>query len=268
MSNDLRGQFIANTFQNLMQKPDLSKEEYFNGLGHQITVINRDAIGTIKMFYPIGATLSAFFDESTGRGLDGTEWEGWALCDGRNGGPDLRGRFVAAAVVGNAGISPINPEAAKQDIPGWSTPGFATGATYGVITREYLPPHAHKYSWFSPDDGGWGGGNAHNDEADGWPDGWPNQDSDNNHIGAYMSWLGTNADGTGFVRGERGGQDSWYHPGDLGDHSGGAGPANTYAFTSNTLDGTSNVNSYLELQSNAQLYNPPTTILAFAIRVS
>lgn len=105
MSNDLRGQFIANTFQNLMQKPDLSKEEYFNGLGQPITVINRDAIGTIKMFYPVGATLSAYFDDSTGIGIPGTEWEGWHICNGNSGTPDLRNCFVMGydGLTGNVG---------------------------------------------------------------------------------------------------------------------------------------------------------------------
>lgn len=46
------------------------------------------------------------FISSTGRGIK--EWEGWTLCDGRNGTPDLRGSFLRGA-----GLSP-SPVTAGQ----------------------------------------------------------------------------------------------------------------------------------------------------------
>ena len=100
--NDLTGTFIANTYQNLVQMPDLSKQEFYNGLGTTIPVINRDGIGTIKMFYPPTgpADFSLYFDGS-GDAVNVTtdDWRGWALCDGGTHDgvvtPDLRGYFIA-----------------------------------------------------------------------------------------------------------------------------------------------------------------------------
>lgn len=146
MSNNLTGTFIANTYQNLLQKPDLSKEEYYNGLGQTVSVINRDAIGTIKMFYPVGGSISTYFDVVSGLGIAGTEWEGWALCDGRNGGPDLRGRFVAAAVIGYGPIG-TNVEVLKAFSPAWTTMGATGGNTFGVMLEENLPPHNHQFRY-------------------------------------------------------------------------------------------------------------------------
>lgn len=106
MPNNLTGTFIANTYQNLMQKPDLTKEEYYNGIGQSINVINRDAIGTVKMFYPIGGVIGDFFDVS-GYGATGSVWEGWHICNGNSGTPDLRNSFVMGydEITGNVGDS-------------------------------------------------------------------------------------------------------------------------------------------------------------------
>jgi microcystin-dependent protein len=48
--------------------------------------------GTITMFS--GATYSSANFANTGLGNVGTPYFGWALCNGQNGTPDLRGRFV------------------------------------------------------------------------------------------------------------------------------------------------------------------------------
>ena len=64
MSSDLRGQFIANTFQNLVQMPDVTKQVFYNGIGATISVINKDGIGTIKMFYPPSGNILDYFDNS------------------------------------------------------------------------------------------------------------------------------------------------------------------------------------------------------------
>lgn len=131
MSNNLTGQFIANTFQNLVQKPDVSKEEYFNGLGTPI-FINADPIGTIKMFspYPSGS-LSSFFDLSTGLGLINTGWDKWAMCDGRNSTPDLRGRFITGYHDGGDGDGD------------YATIGSVGGNKKTTLVAGNLPPHSH-----------------------------------------------------------------------------------------------------------------------------
>lgn len=142
MPNDLTGQFIANTFQNLIQKPDLGKEFYYNGIGATISVINRDAIGTIKMFYPnvLGATAGTHFETSTGLGKVDTDWEGWSICDSRNGTPDLRGQFI---------VGYSNTDSRYVNI------GLTAGNDSVTIISSNLPPHKHEfnYSRFSFDVG-------------------------------------------------------------------------------------------------------------------
>lgn len=49
----------------------------------------------VRMFNGIPAT---YFD-STGLGLAGGGWDGWALCNGNNATPDLRDRFIVVAPV-------------------------------------------------------------------------------------------------------------------------------------------------------------------------
>lgn len=139
MPNDLTGQFIANTFQNLIQKPDIDKEEYYNGIGLP-TYINGDPIGTVKMFYPIGGTLSVYFDTSTGLGNLSTGWDGWALADGRNGTPDLRGR-VPFGTTNTGNISTVGNSNAN------ASEFLSIGATGGssIIGINNIPPHRHKY---------------------------------------------------------------------------------------------------------------------------
>lgn len=68
-------------------------------------------------------------------------WPGWALCDGSNGTPDLRDRFV----VGAGG-------------------GYAVGATGGeathTLTISEIPAHSHSYSAITGDGGSIAGGSS------------------------------------------------------------------------------------------------------------
>ena len=162
--SDLTGQFIANSYQNLVQKPDLTKEEYYNGVGTQINVINRDAIGTVKMFFPVNNNYNNCFD-SNGLGIN--DWEGWAICDGRNGTPDLRGRFPIAKTDTNTTSVKGTSVPTITDVPS-SNPlitnntrflnvGYRGAGDSSVITnsdlptlnpilsRKNIPPHRHKY---------------------------------------------------------------------------------------------------------------------------
>jgi microcystin-dependent protein len=58
-----------------------------------ITGIGMVPPGGIVMF---SGDVSKAFDGS-GTGLKGTRYEGWQLCNGKNGSPDLHDRFVVAA---------------------------------------------------------------------------------------------------------------------------------------------------------------------------
>jgi hypothetical protein len=76
--------------------------------------------GGIVMFY---GDISANFD-ANGTGRPGTPYEGWQLCNGRNNAPDLRDRFIVAAV-GNYKV------------------GDQGGASSVVLTHDQMPSHNH-----------------------------------------------------------------------------------------------------------------------------
>lgn len=59
---------------------------------------------------------------------------GWKFCDGQNGTPDLRGRFVL-------GVNPSN--APVRDLTS-TTIGGKGGAETHTLTIEEMPPHNHK----------------------------------------------------------------------------------------------------------------------------
>ena len=51
-------------------------------------------VGFIGMYS--GSADASLFD-ATGKGITGSKMEGWAICNGNNGTPDLRGRFIVGA---------------------------------------------------------------------------------------------------------------------------------------------------------------------------
>ena len=144
---DLQGKFIADTYTHLMQKPDINKEEYYNGNGDQIIVINRDAIGTIKMFYPANGVLANYFDTSTGLPQpsttypDAAVWQGWALCDGQGGRPDLRGRFIVGYDDRTS-----DPSNGIWD-SNYNTIGNSGGEKEHTLTVSEIPSHQHFFEY-------------------------------------------------------------------------------------------------------------------------
>ena len=247
MSN-LTGQFIANSYQNLVQKPDLTKEEYYNGVGTQITVINRDAIGTVKMFFPVNNNYNNCFD-SNGLGIN--DWEGWAICDGRNGTPDLRGRFPIAktdilTTTAEGASVPTTPDSTIANTDVTNPAAFRTHGNRGaggvptgvgvdlplykpILQQNNLPPHRHGYSFFTAEY--FGGSN------------WQQS-----HSNAFGSSANTVETGTGEL--------------DDGNDS-----RNRTYFT-NTGDGTNNINAQDALPVQPLSFYPPYFVLSFAIRIS
>lgn len=75
-------------------------------------------------------------------GLVGAIPSGWALCDGTNGTPDLRDRFI----VGGGGALPAGPTNYTNPT-GSTTPagGVTTGYT---LTLADLPAHKHPFDYF------------------------------------------------------------------------------------------------------------------------
>ncbi len=123
--NDLTNTFIANTYQNLVQMPDTSKQEFYNGIGATISVINRDGIGTVKM---LDGDISITFDV-TGLGLTNTDWLGWAICNGQNGTPDLSGRFIVGYGTSSSDYDAI---------------GKVGGEEEHTLVPAEIPPHTHR----------------------------------------------------------------------------------------------------------------------------
>lgn len=69
--------------------------------------------------------------------------EGWALCDGTNGTPNMADKFVVAA-----GPTRLNNSTGGQDVRDTEAGGdHAHGGNTGlhVLTVEQIPPHAHSY---------------------------------------------------------------------------------------------------------------------------
>ena len=66
--------------------------------------------------------------------------KGWALCDGTNGTPDLRGRFVLGAMVGDNKDDKHTKTAVQ--LPG-SEFGKTGGEEIVKLTLENMPPHEH-----------------------------------------------------------------------------------------------------------------------------
>ena len=62
--------------------------------------------------------------DNTGLGSPGTPFEGWAICNGQNGTPDLRNRFILGAGTNNA-------------------PGHTGGADSVRLSIENMPLHNH-----------------------------------------------------------------------------------------------------------------------------
>lgn len=85
-------------------------------------------VGSVIMYGKDQAAFELDFNISTGLGFTGGDFDGWALCDGRNTTPDLQGLFV----------------------PGWSTSAgdydtvFKTGGANSVVlTLGQMPEHNH-----------------------------------------------------------------------------------------------------------------------------
>jgi len=111
----------------------------------------------IRGIIMFSGNLNSAFDP-TGLGKVGTDTEGWALCDGRNSTPDLRGRFVVGVTDDNLinGNDEANDDAYKTTDPRPVSIGGTpkTGGEKEVeLKRDNMPDHNHLGSTVQNSDG-------------------------------------------------------------------------------------------------------------------
>ena len=136
-SNNLTGKKISLTYDKVVQVPDQATGILQDGLGSQVYT-NSDSIGTIKMFYPPGGqvNLGLYFDDSTGLGVVGSPWEGWAIADSRNGTPNLKGRFIVGYDNADPDYNSVGDTGGQKEMPAhahyWTHNEKTTTAVAGV----------------------------------------------------------------------------------------------------------------------------------------
>ncbi|MDR1225992.1 MAG: hypothetical protein LBK47_03735 [Prevotellaceae bacterium] len=117
-------------------------------------------IGSITMWH---GSVGSF--DGTGKGLPGESVDGWAICNGANGTPDLRGRFIVGAIAGVQSSSAptlashINP---SYQTDGSSNPNYRVGADetqdgntprgkwQHKLSVGEMPPHTHTFNNIKP----------------------------------------------------------------------------------------------------------------------
>jgi len=80
--------------------------------------------------------------------------EGWAICDGNNGRPDLRGKFILGLNLAGAS-TPDKDENGQQPLT-INTPGKKGGREKVKLIESEMPKHSHIGAMFnSRNEGGW-----------------------------------------------------------------------------------------------------------------
>lgn len=130
------------------------------GFGNPNPLHKIDVVGNIKASDTIFATDAAFTGRVTATSFSGsgsvpsgaiimwygtTPPTGWVVCDGANGTPDLRGRFVVGAGV--------NANPAAGDINPTYTVGATGGENKHLISKSELPNHKHTVTSSATDNG-------------------------------------------------------------------------------------------------------------------
>ncbi|TAL62214.1 MAG: hypothetical protein EPN85_03185 [Bacteroidetes bacterium] len=138
----------------------VSKTSGNMGLGTGTPSHKLDVVGNIRTSDTIIATVGRFTGTITASSFIGNGsvpsgsiimWygaappAGWAICDGSNGTPDLRGRFVVG--------SGTNANPAPGDINPTYTVGTTGGENKHLLTKSELPKHKHTVTSAATDNG-------------------------------------------------------------------------------------------------------------------
>jgi microcystin-dependent protein len=119
---------------------------------------------------------------------------GWVVCDGTNGTPDLRGRFLLGANGLSSGTSTVpNTSFTTREF------GATGGAETHKLTQEEIPSHTHSYTdvYFGENSREYrGNGGLSNFEGGngGW--GANGNDIDNSYFGKTKTTVPTGGDGS------------------------------------------------------------------------
>ena len=114
-------------------------EESVNGLIRMVQTLA--PVGSCVSAKLTAAQIAAYFD-STGLGRAGDVWEGWAICNGANGTPNLDGKFTRfdTGGAGSTGGSDSNAHTHTTDID-HNHASFTSGSH--VLTEAEIPAHHH-----------------------------------------------------------------------------------------------------------------------------
>lgn len=107
---------------------------FYNGVWRKVLTAS---VGTITNYF--GPTAGLF--DSTGRGIAGSLWDGWALCNGQNGTPDLRNKIIL-------GANAYNSSGGKWEAEFDGVATSSGGAHQIKLTIPQLPAHTHEVKGF------------------------------------------------------------------------------------------------------------------------
>lgn len=106
--------------------------------------IQNDAIGATQIDSSVGFIPAGGIIMWSGSIADIANLDGWALCDGNNGTPDLRNKFVVCAA-DDSGTG-VTFDAANGTESGNYAPDDTGGSVAHQLTIDEMPSHNHEYT--------------------------------------------------------------------------------------------------------------------------
>jgi len=91
---------------------------------------------------------------------------GWALCNGSNGTPDLRNRFVVGASQDDSGVAKTNVTGSLTQTGGSKDAIVVSHSHNYAGTTSAVGDHSHTFTTYEPDDGSTGPGVAADNQND------------------------------------------------------------------------------------------------------